>query len=112
MPAVIRKQDLQRNCISAGRIHEDYGLFGYEELYSYGEIIVTASKDASMGILLELRGTGCRHLEYVLQARGISWYSFLSRKICNTSWDIQVSQSRWICTLMFLKQEQMWKCEV
>ena len=60
-------------------IHEDYGLFGYEELYSYGEIIVTASKDASMGILLELRGTGCRHLEYVLQARGISWYSFLSR---------------------------------
>lgn len=26
--------------------------------------------------------------------------------------DIQVSQSRWICTLMLLKQEQMWKCEV
>lgn len=60
-------------------IHEDYGLFGYEELYSYGEIIVTASKDASMGVLLELRGMGCRHLEYVLQARGVSWYSFLSR---------------------------------
>lgn len=60
-------------------IHEDYGLFGYEELYSYGEIIVTASQDASMGVLLELRGTGCRHLEYVLQARGVSWYSFLSR---------------------------------
>ncbi len=60
-------------------IHVDYGLFGYEELYSYGEIIVTASKDASMGVLLELRGTGCRHLEYVLEARGISWYDFLSR---------------------------------
>lgn len=60
-------------------IHEDYGLFGYEELYSYGEIIVTASKDASMGVLLELRGTGCRHLEHVLEARGVSWYSFLSR---------------------------------
>ena len=45
----------------------------------YGEIIITASKDASMGVLLELRGTGCRHLEYVLQARDISWYSFLSR---------------------------------
>lgn len=26
--------------------------------------------------------------------------------------DIQVSQSRWICTLILLKQEQMWKCEV
>ena len=31
-------------------IHEDYGLFGYEELYRYGDIIVTASKDASMGV--------------------------------------------------------------
>ena len=60
-------------------IHEDYGLFGYEELYSYGEIIVTASKDTSMGVLLELRGTGCCHLEHVLEARGVSWYSFLSR---------------------------------
>lgn len=60
-------------------IHEDYGLFGYEELYSYGEIIVTASKDASMGVLLELKGMGCRHLEHVLQARRINWYNFLSR---------------------------------
>ncbi|MFQ9597655.1 MAG: hypothetical protein ACLRZG_07725 [Streptococcus sp.] len=39
-------------------IHEDYGLFGYEELYRYGEIIVTASKDASMGVLLELKEHG------------------------------------------------------
>lgn len=35
-----------------------------------------------------------------------------TRKICNTSWDIQVSQSRWICMLMLPKQERMWKCEV
>ena len=56
-------------------IHEDYGLFGYEELYRYGEIIVTAS----MGVLLELKDMGCRHLEHVLQARGVGWYNFLSR---------------------------------
>ena len=31
-----------------------------------------------MGVLLELRGMGCRNLEYVLQARGIDWYYFLS----------------------------------
>lgn len=60
-------------------IHEDYGLFGYEELYRYGDIIVTASKDASMGVLLELKGMGCRHLEHVLQARKTGWYHFLSR---------------------------------
>ena len=63
-------------------IHEDYGLFGYEELYSYGEIIVTASKDASMGVLLELRGTGCRHIKVkirlpkLLQISGYTLYQF------------------------------------
>ena len=59
-------------------IHEDYGMFGYEEQYIYGDISVNASKDSSMGVLLELRGVGCRNLEYVLQARGIDWYCFLS----------------------------------
>ena len=57
-------------------IHEDYGMFGYEEQYIYGAISVNASKDSSMGVLLELRGMGCRNLEYVLQARGIDWYCF------------------------------------
>ena len=32
-----------------------------------------------MGILLELKGMGCRHLEHVLQARKTGWYHFLSR---------------------------------
>ena len=58
-------------------IHEDYGMYGYEEQYVYGDISVNASKDSSMGVLLELRGMGCRNLEYVLQARGIDWYWFL-----------------------------------
>ena len=35
-------------------IHEDYGMFGYEEQYIYGDISVNASKDSSMGVLLEL----------------------------------------------------------
>ena len=58
-------------------IHEDYGMYGYEEQYVYGDISINASKDSSMGVLLELRGMGCRNLEYVLQARGIDWYYFL-----------------------------------
>lgn len=40
-------------------IHEDYGMYGYEEQYVYGDISVNASKDSSMGVLLELRGMGC-----------------------------------------------------
>lgn len=59
-------------------IYEDYGLYGYEEQYIFGEIIVMASKEPSMGVLLELRGMGCRHLENVLQARKIGWYDFLN----------------------------------
>lgn len=59
-------------------IYEDYGLYGYEELYFFGEIIVMASKEPSMGVLLELRGMGCRHLENVLQARKIGWYDFFN----------------------------------
>ena len=35
-------------------IHEDYGMFGYEEQYIYGDISVNASKDSSMGVLLGL----------------------------------------------------------
>ena len=31
-------------------IHEDYGMFGYEEQYIYGDISVNASKDSSMGV--------------------------------------------------------------
>ena len=58
-------------------IHEDYGMYGYEEQYVYEDISINASKDSSMGVLLELRGMGCRNLEYVLQARGIDWYYFL-----------------------------------
>ena len=59
-------------------IHEDYGMFGYEELYRYGEIIVTASKDASMGVLLELKAWAVETWN-VLQARKTGWYHFLSR---------------------------------
>lgn len=32
-----------------------------------------------MGVLLELKGMGCRHLEHVLQAMKTGWYHFLSR---------------------------------
>ena len=49
-------------------INEDYGLFCDEKLYSYGDIIITVSKNVAMGVLLKLRGTDCSHLEHVLRA--------------------------------------------
>ena len=61
--------------------HYDFASYGYKEKYTYGEITVMASPNASMGAFLELKGTGCRQLERVLQAQNRSWYDFL--KDCN-----------------------------
>ncbi len=57
--------------------HYDFASYGYKEKYTYGEITVMASPNASMGAFLELKGTGCRQLERVLQAQNRSWYDFL-----------------------------------
>lgn len=59
--------------------HNDYGFYGYKEHYAYGEIKVMASGSEDMGVFLEMKGTGCRNLEYVLQAQERSWYDFLNR---------------------------------
>ena len=60
-------------------IHFDYGYYGYKEHYAYGEIKVMVSDDKHMGVFVELKGTGSRNMEYVLQAQHRDWYSFLNR---------------------------------
>ena len=60
-------------------IHYDYGYYGYKEHYAYGEIKVMVSDDEHMGVFVELKGTGSRNMEYVLQAQHRDWYMFLNR---------------------------------
>lgn len=62
-------------------IHYDFGYYGYQEHYTYGEIKVMASSDEHMGVFLELKGMGCRNLEHILQAQERDWYAFLNRCI-------------------------------
>lgn len=57
-------------------IHEDFGYYSYQEHYRFGDIMVMASLDLSKGILLELKGKGCRQFENFLLAQHRSWYSF------------------------------------
>lgn len=58
-------------------LHEDYGFYSYDEQYSRGDIVVLVSHDEKKGILLELKGKGCRQLEGCLEAQRRSWYEFL-----------------------------------
>lgn len=60
-------------------LHEDYAFYGYSEQYVLGDIIVMASPDEKKGILLELKGRGCRQFERYLKAQKRTWFDFLMR---------------------------------
>ena len=57
-------------------LHEDYGHYKYTEHYHIGEVFVYVSQDEEKGILLELKGKGCRQFESYLLAQERSWYDF------------------------------------
>ena len=58
-------------------IHEDYGFYSYSEHYVLGDVFVLTSPDKEKGILLELKGKGCRQMESYLLAQHRSWFDFL-----------------------------------
>lgn len=60
-------------------LHEDYAFYGYAEQYILGDITVMMSPDIKKGILLELKGKGCRQMEIYLEAQGRTWFDFLSQ---------------------------------
>lgn len=57
-------------------IHEDYGFYSYADHYYLGDIIVLTSPDEDKGVLLELKGQGCRKFEHYLSAQKRTWYDF------------------------------------
>ena len=59
-------------------IHEDFGYYSYTEHYRFGDVMVLTSPDIEKGVLLELKGKGCRQYENFLLAQGRSWYDFFS----------------------------------
>ncbi len=58
-------------------IHEDFGFYSYSEHYYMGDIFVLVSNEQEKGVLLELKGKGCRQYENFLLAQHRSWYDFL-----------------------------------
>lgn len=58
-------------------LREDYGKYGYESQYYIGDIFVMCSVNEQLGVLLELKGRGCRQMEAYLLAQERSWYDFM-----------------------------------
>lgn len=65
--------ELSINCI----LHEDYRYYNYTEHYSLGSIPIYTSADEGKGVLLGLRGRGCRRFESCPLAQQRDWYDFL-----------------------------------
>lgn len=57
-------------------LHEDYGFYSYSEHYALGDIFVLCSPELNKGVLVELKGRGCRQFESYLLAQERSWYEF------------------------------------
>lgn len=56
---------------------EDFGKYGYESKYLIGDINLMCSTQEQLGVLLELKGKGCRQIESYLVAQERSWYDFM-----------------------------------
>lgn len=55
---------------------EDFGFYSYDAHYYIGDIMVLFSLERTKGVLLELKGKGCRQFECYLEAQGRTWYDF------------------------------------
>ena len=57
-------------------LHEEYAFYSYQEQFVMGDITVMVSQEIEKGVLLELKGRGCRQFESFLLAQRRSWFDF------------------------------------
>ena len=60
-------------------VQEPRGMYGYTSTYRIGEVMVLTSPLEEMGVLLELRGKGCRQFEAYLDGQKRTWYEFFRK---------------------------------
>ena len=58
---------------------EDRRYHNYTAIYRFMEITLRFSPKADSGVLLEMKGRGCRVFESILQAQNRTWYDFLQK---------------------------------
>lgn len=59
--------------------YEDYAFYGYAGQYIVGNVTVMVSPKQENGILVELKGQGCRQFERYLKAQGRDWFEFFRK---------------------------------
>ena len=57
-------------------VQEDHAFYSYTSMYVLGDIAVMTSPMEEKGVLLELKGKGCRQFEAYLDGQQRSWYEF------------------------------------
>lgn len=57
------------------------GLYGYDNSYVCGNLIIFTSQKEELGILIEMKGLGCRQYEVHLNYREETWFEFWERCI-------------------------------
>jgi len=90
-------------------IHEDYAFYSYLEHYALGDIVVMTSPEEEKGVLLELKGKGCRQFETYLHAQERSWYDFfmdcLLKKAVIKRLDLAINDKAGILDIPFLTEK-------
>ena len=57
-------------------LHEDYAFYSYQEQYVMGDIVVMLSHEEDKGVLLELKGRGCRQFETFYSLKSVAGTTF------------------------------------
>ncbi|EPP0902166.1 replication initiation factor domain-containing protein [Listeria monocytogenes] len=69
-------------------MYKDYGFYHYTETYCFSEIFVFFNpNDIHMGVMIELRGQGCREYELILEEYKESWSHFFWRLYQDNSFE-------------------------
>ncbi len=61
--------------------HEPFAYFGYHDMYVYAnlQVMIAGPDDHKRGVLLELKGKGCRIMESILLVHNQTWYDLFRR---------------------------------
>lgn len=61
-------------------LFDDWGFYGYEAHYTFSNIqVMIAPTNDKLGVLLELKGQGCREFEGILLAHNQTWFDFFRK---------------------------------
>ena len=85
---------------------EDHGLYSYSSMYVLGDIAVMTSPMEEKGVLLELKGKGCRQFEAYLDGQKRSWIElfrmFLDEKAVFKRIDLAINDRAGILDIPYL----------